>query len=68
MNKELKLKWRKESATISHNNCDCKIKLLYDELMWLGEKVQNEQVKESKKFKTLKDAYAWSENILLENM
>lgn len=68
MNKELKVKWRKESATISNTKSDCKIKLLYDELMWLGEKLENKKVKESKKFKSLQDAYAWSENILLKNM
>ena len=68
MNRNLNVKWFKETATISAPSqeiTNCRIKLLYDECLWLAEKRNETEVIESGKFKTLADAYVWAENILL---
>lgn len=68
MNRNLNVKWYKESATIttpSTSVTDCKIKLLYDESLWLVEERKEEKVIKSSKFETLADASKWCEDILL---
>lgn len=66
MNKNLNVKWTRESAIISSSSkFSCKIGLLYNEGLWLAEKINEHQVIDSSKFQTLADAYIWAENILL---
>jgi len=68
VNRNLNVKWYKESATITTPTTtitNCKIELLYNEGLWLVEKRKEEEIVESNKFGTLAEASKWCEDVLL---
>jgi len=66
----IKLKWKKESATLSNDeNLECKIALLYEEGLWGVDLVRiisesERKVEKSEKCKSLQEAYFWAEKNL----